>query len=610
MQNYDGSLFTGTKTQILASVSGTLFAVSDGMSFGWTAPVIPFLISESSHIKTTKYEAEWLESCLMVGSFFGLPFTIYFVDKIGRKKSLLAAAFISLISWIIVLVATKMWHVFVARFIFGVTANTSFVAAPIYVAEIADHKIRGFLSSIIYLNMLMGLVIVYCVGPFLPFYVPPVIGITVLAIELVIFPFTHESPYYLLHKGETENAKKSLNFFRPNRDITTELKDISKAIERQRNEKSKFIDLILVKSNRKAIIIMTVLDAGQHLCAISVILMNLHMILESAGSIYIDSSIAAIIFSVIMLLTASIASTQVDKYGRKALIILSSFMTGFCLLAIAVYFNLKYVGYDVRTVSWIPIVAMMFYAASFKLGVGIVPIVLTAELFSSKMKAFGMTIADLILKEYTTQSILERNIIEPKKEGSYTINAVIKKDYFAESPKKPTAKESWLKQDFVPENDAEACLTALKYENLSAEEFDSHWNACAKYRLSDIKIMPTSAEVFKKWPFYKKPYGYRLIDIDYEIAFGNGELLFNNWEKSFPNIVAFLQKDGHIKDSAAKTLLGKSVKDSCDENGKYASVLWAIHGYLEPSTKFCSKNITGKTIHTKYTITGIIFILC
>ncbi|KAG5866045.1 hypothetical protein JTB14_025985 [Gonioctena quinquepunctata] len=56
------------------------------------------------------------------------------------------------------------------------------------------------------------------------------------------------------------------------------------------------------------------------------------------------------------------------------------------------------------------------------------------------------------------------------------------------------------------------------------------------------------------------------VDIDYEIVFGNGELLLNNWEKSFPNIVAFLQKDGHIKDRAAKALLEKYVKDNRDES--------------------------------------------
>ncbi|KAG5876071.1 hypothetical protein JTB14_027528 [Gonioctena quinquepunctata] len=60
---------------------------------------------------------------------------------------------------------------------------------------------------------------------------------------------------------------------------------------------------------------------------------------------------------------------------------------------------------------------------------------------------------------------------------------------------------------------------------------------------------------------------FRKGDIDYEIAFGNGEILLNNWENSFPNIVAFLQKDGQIKDRATKALLEKSVKNNCDENG-------------------------------------------
>ncbi|KAG5863197.1 hypothetical protein JTB14_021445 [Gonioctena quinquepunctata] len=59
---------------------------------------------------------------------------------------------------------------------------------------------------------------------------------------------------------------------------------------------------------------------------------------------------------------------------------------------------------------------------------------------------------------------------------------------------------------------------------------------------------------------------FRKVDIDYEISFGNGELFLNNWEKSSSNIVAFLQKDGHIKDRAAEALLEKSVKDNCDES--------------------------------------------
>ncbi|KAJ8973450.1 hypothetical protein NQ317_016793 [Molorchus minor] len=125
--------------------------------------------------------------------------------------------------------------------------------------------------------------------------------------------------------------------------------------------------------------------------------------------------------------------------------------------------------------------------------------------------------------------------------------------------------------------DADACLSALKFENLSAEEFDSYWKACTQYRLNDINTMLSSAEVLQKWPFYKKPFGYRLVDMDYD-------------EKCFPHIVAFLQKDGHIKDTAVKALLDNAFKETCDENGKYASILLAIHGYLTTHIKYTIKD--------------------
>nr|CAI5837199.1 unnamed protein product [Callosobruchus analis] len=387
-------LFSGTLTQLLAAVSGTLFAISDGMSYGWTAPIIPYLISEDSHIKTTKQEAEWLETLIMAGSFFSLPLTIYLVDKIGRRRSMLAAAVISLLCWVIIASAGRMLYIFIARFLFGTASNMAFVAAPMYVAEIADHKIRGFLSSIIYLMMLVGFVIVYSVVPFSPFYTVPVIGVVILLTDFSTFYFMPETPYYLVYKNQIKEAKQSLQFLRPGRDIEDELSDIIQAVATQKMEQGRLLDLLTVKSNRKATIIMFVLNGGQHMCAISVVLMNLHLILKEGDSIYMPPEYVAIVFSVIMLVSSQLASLQVDKFGRKILLVVSTVVSGLCLLALAIYFNLKNTGYNVRPVSWIPMAAVMIYAAGFKIGLGIVPIVITAEIFSARVKAAGMTIAD------------------------------------------------------------------------------------------------------------------------------------------------------------------------------------------------------------------------
>ncbi|XP_057656031.1 facilitated trehalose transporter Tret1-like [Diorhabda carinulata] len=387
-------MFQGTFPQLIAVLTGTIGAISDGMHYGWTAPVLPTLESNSSHIHLQERDHIWLETIYMIGGITGLPITIFAVDTIGRKGSIIISAFMALVSWILIAVADSTLFLYIARYIIGLSGDVAFVAAPMYVAEIADKKIRGFLAGIIYLMMLLGILIIYAVAPYAPFYVPSIVGSVIVIIQLITFPFMPDSPYYLISKGKDEKAKRHLQRLRGSDDVDKELKEITAAVNRQKSEKGRPQDLVLIASNRKAVIIMVILNAAQHFSSISVMLMNLHEILMSADSIYMRSQNAGILFAALMLLSATIADFVVDKFGRKYLLTISSLLTGLCLLVLAVYFTFKNCNYDISGVSWIPIVTVMVYAAVFKFGLGIIPIVMTAELFPAKTKAMGMTIAD------------------------------------------------------------------------------------------------------------------------------------------------------------------------------------------------------------------------
>ncbi|KAJ8918810.1 hypothetical protein NQ315_011094 [Exocentrus adspersus] len=389
-------LFKGTFPQFVAAISGTLFAISDGMTYAWTAPYVPYLMSDESHVKTSKTQGEWLETTLLIGSFSGIPVTIYLVHFIGRKKALLTASFVVLLSWITMALGNRIEYIFAARFSLGVCCNMAIVAAPMYTAEIAEQKIRGLLSGIIYINMHIGVLAVYCVGPYLPFYSASIVGAVVVTLELIIFSTVPESPHFLLYKDKVDEARIALQYLRPNGDVDKELKEICDYIERQKTDKGRIQDLFLIKSCRKATFILAVLNVGQHMCAYTVMLMNLHLILEAAGTIYMDSAVAAIIFAAIMLLATIFGSFQSDLFGRRILLIFSSSFTCLCLLALAIYFHLKYLGYDVLPVSWIPIVSCMIYAGVFKSGMGIVPIMITGEMFPVKLKSIGVTVADMM----------------------------------------------------------------------------------------------------------------------------------------------------------------------------------------------------------------------
>ncbi|CAG9834667.1 unnamed protein product [Diabrotica balteata] len=387
-------MFQGTLPQLIAVLTGTIGAVSDGMHYGWTSPVLPVLQQNNSHIHISERDQLWLESIYMIGGITGLPVTIFAVDTIGRKGSIIISAAIALISWILIAIADRSLYLYIARFMVGLSGDVAFVAAPMYIAEIADKRIRGFLAGIIYVMMLLGILVIYAVAPYVPFYVPSIIGSVLVIIQLVSFPFVPDSPYYLIAKGEKEKAKRHLQRLRGREDVDQELKEITDAINRQEKEKGRPKDLILIASNRKAVIIMVVLNAAQHFSSISVMLMNLHEILHAAESAYLSSEVAGILFAALMLIAATIADVIVDKFGRKSLLTISSLLTGVSLLILAIYFTLKNVGYNTSGISWIPVVAVMIYAAVFKFGLGIIPIVMTAELFPAKLKAMGMTIAD------------------------------------------------------------------------------------------------------------------------------------------------------------------------------------------------------------------------
>ncbi|XP_050310094.1 facilitated trehalose transporter Tret1-like [Anthonomus grandis grandis] len=383
--------------QVVATFLGTLMAASDGMTYGWTSPMIPYFLSNQTHIEVTEKDTEWMESICLLGAATGLPFTILGVNYFGRKICMILSAVLGCCCWIALLTTNSLEVLLTARFFSGMAGDMCFVAAPMYIAEIANPSIRGFLSALIYLMMLVGILLVYSVGSLLPYVVVPSIGIGLTLCQVVFFPFMPETPYYLVYVGKKEEAKKSLIRLRgTDTNVDGEIMEIEKAVERQKTEKGRPQDLILIKSNRRALLIMLILNGMQHFVGISVILMNLHVILDEAGSVYLKSSTAAIIFAGIMLCSGTLASVIIDKFGRKKLLISSSILTGCILSTIAIYFHLKNLQYDVIFVSWIPAVSIMIYAATFKLGLGLVPIVVTAEIFPTTIKAIGMTLGDVI----------------------------------------------------------------------------------------------------------------------------------------------------------------------------------------------------------------------
>ncbi|XP_044749912.1 facilitated trehalose transporter Tret1-like [Coccinella septempunctata] len=396
-------MFVGSGPQLLAVLTGTINAVSDGMQYGWTAPSIQVLESPDSPVAVTHSDEVWLELLYMIGGFIGLPFSIAFIDLIGRKMTVWFSSIIGICGWICIGAGNNIYYLYAGRLLLGITADIAFTASPVYISEIAHQNIRGFLAGLIYLMMLVGIVIIYSIGPWIPIYASAIVGSSLLLVQLIIFPFMPESPYYLIYVDKQKAAREALQRLRPYKDVSAELQEIKDAVERQKTERGRPQDLFKIKSNRKAASIMLLLNYTQHFSGVSVLIMNLHSILSEAGSDLVTPDVSAILFPVLMLISATVATFLVDKCGRKVLLTSSGIITAITLLVIAVYFHLKLLGFPTHLYNWIPLAAVMVYAAGVKFGLGIVPIVITAELFPAKVKGMGMAFSDMV---YIFSSIL------------------------------------------------------------------------------------------------------------------------------------------------------------------------------------------------------------
>uniref|UniRef100_A0A1Y1N4L4 Major facilitator superfamily (MFS) profile domain-containing protein n=1 Tax=Photinus pyralis TaxID=7054 RepID=A0A1Y1N4L4_PHOPY len=133
--------------QIFASLSATVSEISDGMQYGWSAPITALLLSARSPFPFKESDVVWVEISLLFGTLIGIPITVVLLESLGRKTSILVATAQNLLAWVLIAFANSAGVVYAARFLSGIAASVVFAAAPVYTAEIADKKIRGFLGS-------------------------------------------------------------------------------------------------------------------------------------------------------------------------------------------------------------------------------------------------------------------------------------------------------------------------------------------------------------------------------------------------------------------------------------------------------------------------------
>ncbi|KAJ9581437.1 hypothetical protein L9F63_023369, partial [Diploptera punctata] len=378
--------------QYLAATAANLATVTAGCSLGWASPALPKITAGSAEnegwLALTTEENAWVSALMSVGAALGPLITAYTADKIGRRWSLLATAPIAIAGWLIIGFAESFALLLVARLILGIGVGMVFAVTPMYCGEIAEDRIRGALGSFLQLLVCVGILFEYCIGPYIDYNVLAFVTVTIPIAFAVSFFFFPESPYYLLQVGKTEEATKSLMWFRRQSrdDVQEELKEMQVSVDEMLRNKGSVTDLVKTKGNRWALCYSMELVAGQQLCGINAVLFNSQTIFTATGGSLAGAE-ATIIIGSVMVLASGVTPLVVDRLGRKLLLHISATGMVIGLVVLGVFFYLKNHGEDVSNIGVLPILSLVLYISVYSIGYGPLPWAVLGELFPSNVKS-------------------------------------------------------------------------------------------------------------------------------------------------------------------------------------------------------------------------------
>ncbi|KAL7041415.1 hypothetical protein ACKWTF_000763 [Chironomus riparius] len=248
-------------------------------------------------------------------------------------------------------------------------------AQTMYVGEIASDECRGALGSFMQLGIVIGILYVYCVGPYVSFQSYQCYCLIIPIAFVATFFFMPDSPHYYIQKGQEENAVKSLKFLRgkSTEGVQQELDEIRATVEESMKNKATVRDVFANAANKKAFIISAGLLTFQQLSGINVVLFYCQSIFETAGS-SLKPAIATIIVGAVMVFSSGLTPVIVDRLGRKVILLFSAAGMTLSLALLGLFFLLDHNKSPIaESIKWLPIVSLIAFVFVYCVGFGPLP---------------------------------------------------------------------------------------------------------------------------------------------------------------------------------------------------------------------------------------------
>jgi SP family galactose:H+ symporter-like MFS transporter len=366
-------------------------AAIGGLLVGYdTAVISGALLFLRVNFTLTPFTEEITVSAALLGATIGALTGGKLSDIIGRRKTLIAIAITFIVGALLTSLARSLPLFIALRILVGLSIGATTCVVPVYISEMAPPNVRGTLVTFNQLAITIGIAIAYWVDlAFATAHMgwPPMYAVTAIpgAILFIGMLFNEETPRWLARKGRWDEAYQVLERLR-GMQAKQEIEYIRVTLA---NQQKGSIRELLQPGLRTALCVGVGLAIFDQLVGINTVIYYAPTIFGYAGFTSASSAILATgVIGIVNVLATIVASTLIDKIGRRPLLQWGSMGMAITLSALGTIF-----AFGPQQTGYLILAVLLIYIVSFALSMGPVVRLMNAEIYPTRLRATGSSIA-------------------------------------------------------------------------------------------------------------------------------------------------------------------------------------------------------------------------
>jgi SP family sugar:H+ symporter-like MFS transporter len=396
----------------------SLTAALGGFLFGFDSGVINGTVDAlQEEFGSSDIGTGFNVASMLLGSAVGAFFAGNLADRIGRRWTMILTALAFMLSSFGSGAAGSSVVFVMARVVGGLAVGAASILAPAYISEIAPAEVRGSLSTLQQLMIVVGLFMAFVNNYFIAqaagsasmdfwlgfeawqwMYWMELVPAAVFLSALLFIP---ESPRYLVAVGQEDRARAVLTSLQTADDVDAKIADIRSTLQEKR--KPRLTDVIQKHTGKIHPLVWVGIGLAslQQLTGINVVFYYGGTLWQAAGFSESSALLTNVVNGSINVLFTFVAIALVDRVGRRPLLLVGSLGQALMLGIMAYVFGTAAQGgaggIEMQgNQGVVALVAANAYIAFFAFSWGPIMWVMLGEMFPNRFRGAALSICGVV----------------------------------------------------------------------------------------------------------------------------------------------------------------------------------------------------------------------